>query len=138
MRKSRTFRQAVLRFRRWSRKAYAAFVSLRHVVTIGHLSSSIADSSLKKNTSLNKGIPAATGNSFPFGESNIEQEWEEEREKQLSRILAGLFSFLNLRQTIEIAHAAYRVTNEITNYTKAGHILQPGYVPPLFSNKNET
>lgn len=37
-----------LRFRRWNRKAYAAFVSMHRCVTIGHLRQSAADSSLRK------------------------------------------------------------------------------------------
>lgn len=37
-----------IRFRRWSRKAYAAFASLGKLVTIGCLPKDIADSSLSK------------------------------------------------------------------------------------------
>lgn len=37
-----------IRFRRWSRKAYAAFASIGHCVTIGCLPKSVADSSLSK------------------------------------------------------------------------------------------
>lgn len=37
-----------IRFRRWSRKAYAAFASIGHCVTIGNLPKSVADSSLSK------------------------------------------------------------------------------------------
>ena len=37
-----------IRFRRWSRKAYAAFASIGRCVTIGCLRQSVADSSLSK------------------------------------------------------------------------------------------
>lgn len=37
-----------IRFRRWSRKSYAAFVSIGQCVTIGCLRKSVADSSLSK------------------------------------------------------------------------------------------
>lgn len=37
-----------IRFRRWSRKAYAAFASIGRCVTIGALRKSVADSSLSK------------------------------------------------------------------------------------------
>ena len=37
-----------IRFRRWSRKAYAAFASIGRCVTIGCLCKSVADSSLSK------------------------------------------------------------------------------------------
>lgn len=40
-----------IRFRRWSRKAYAAFASIGHCVTIGCLPKSVADSSLAKQKS---------------------------------------------------------------------------------------
>lgn len=40
-----------LRFRKWSRKAYAAFASLGRCVTIGCLPKSVADSSLSKQKS---------------------------------------------------------------------------------------
>lgn len=38
----------MIRFRRWSRKAYAAFASIGRCVTIGRLPKSVADSSLRK------------------------------------------------------------------------------------------
>ncbi len=41
-------RKAMLRFRRWSRKEYAAFVSLHRHVTIGQVGRGIADASLGK------------------------------------------------------------------------------------------
>lgn len=44
--------KAVVRFRRWSRKGYAAFVSCQRVVTIGMLAASLAERFQKKNLSL--------------------------------------------------------------------------------------
>lgn len=41
-------RKVMLRFRRWSRKEYAAFVSLHRHVTIGQVGRGIADASLSK------------------------------------------------------------------------------------------
>ncbi len=43
-----------LRFKRWSRKSYAAFVSLHHEVTIGNLSAHVSDRICQKqdNTSV--------------------------------------------------------------------------------------
>ena len=40
--------KVMLRFRRWSRKEYAAFVSLHRHVTIGQVGRGIADASLGK------------------------------------------------------------------------------------------
>ena len=42
----------MLRFRRWSRKAYAAFVSFHHVVNIGQLATSVSERFQVKNLSL--------------------------------------------------------------------------------------
>lgn len=55
-----------LRFRKWSRKAYAAFASLGRCVTIGCLSKSVADSSLKKQ----KAGAAAGDKNGSFVETN--------------------------------------------------------------------
>ena len=44
--------KAVVRFRRWSRKGYAAFVSRQRIVTIGMLAASLAERFQKKNLSL--------------------------------------------------------------------------------------
>ena len=50
MRKRQLYR-TTQRFRKWSRKAYAAFASLGRCVTIGCLPKSVADSSLSKQKS---------------------------------------------------------------------------------------
>lgn len=48
--------KVMLRFRRWSRKEYAAFVSLHRHVTIGQVGRGIADASLgKQKTAVCKG-----------------------------------------------------------------------------------
>ena len=64
MRKSYTYRSQALRFRRWSRKAYAAFISVQRAVTIGQLSFSVADRFEKKNQSLHTGIGTFTDGFF--------------------------------------------------------------------------
>lgn len=46
--KNTTPTRHTIRFRRWSRKAYAAFASIGRCVTIGSLRKSVADSSLSK------------------------------------------------------------------------------------------
>lgn len=46
------YRQNPLRFRRWSRKRYAAFVSVQRAVTIGHLAASVSERLQVKNTSV--------------------------------------------------------------------------------------
>ena len=46
------YRKNMIRFRHWSRKAYAAFASLGKHVTIGHVCKSIAEASLCKSVNL--------------------------------------------------------------------------------------
>lgn len=50
-----------IRFRRWSRKAYAAFASIGHCVTIGNLPKSVADSSLSKQKATGSAGHASCG-----------------------------------------------------------------------------
>lgn len=45
-----------LRFRRWSRKRYAAFVSIHRAVTMGQLASHLADRLFAKQRSLHSGL----------------------------------------------------------------------------------
>lgn len=67
-----------IRFRRWSRKAYAVFLSLGRCVTIGHVSKSITEASLSKNRKeigcqSEERVRMASGRNFesPPGEEDI-------------------------------------------------------------------
>ena len=91
MRKSYTYRSQALRFRRWSRKAYAAFISIQRAVTIGQLSFSVADRFEKKNQSLHTGIGTFTDGFFE--EDNEERENTEENKRSLA-VSHGLFTAL--------------------------------------------
>lgn len=64
MRKQYTHRPTALRFRRWSRRAYAAFVSVQHTVTIGRLSANVANRFQTKNRSLHS---SASLKEYPEG-----------------------------------------------------------------------
>lgn len=55
---------APLRFRRWSRKGYAAFASMGRQVTIGCLRKNVADSSLRKQDSAQTGTTSDNNNIF--------------------------------------------------------------------------
>ncbi|WP_346237548.1 hypothetical protein ABDK00_000515 [Niabella insulamsoli] len=59
--------QRSLRFRRWSRKSYAAFHSIGKHVTIGNLKNIVADTLLGKQKN---------GPSFPTGNTDIETNGE--------------------------------------------------------------
>ena len=64
MRKRRLYRTTI-RFRKWSRKAYAAFASLGRCVTIGCLPKNVADCSLSKQNS-------GTSAGYKTGGQNLE------------------------------------------------------------------
>ena len=60
-----------LRFRRWSRKAYAVLISMSYQVSIGHVSKWIANSALNKNVNrTNNGI-------FTSHDSALENDFNE-------------------------------------------------------------
>ena len=58
--KRHTIANQVLRFRRWSRKRYAAFVSVTNCVSIGQLSNNVADR-LRKKSGIKSGINCVEG-----------------------------------------------------------------------------
>ncbi|MFR5758299.1 MAG: hypothetical protein ACLUE2_08795 [Bacteroides cellulosilyticus] len=59
--RKRQLYRTTLRFRKWSRKAYAAFASLGRCVTIGCLPKSVADSSLSKQSPEHQPAAKAAG-----------------------------------------------------------------------------
>ena len=78
--------RSALRFRRWSRKRYAAFISLKHTVTIGHLAIALADRFQQKQLSLHTGLnrfSGAVGRDAHDGEASSAWCWEEETESLL-------------------------------------------------------
>lgn len=56
MRKQYTHKPAALRFRRWSRKGYAAFISVQRAVTIGQLSARVSERFQAKNGSIHTSV----------------------------------------------------------------------------------
>ena len=121
MRKSYTYRSQALRFRRWSRKAYAAFISVQRAVTIGQLSFSVADRFEKKNQSLHTGIGTFTDG---FSEEDDEERENTEENKRSLAVSHGLFTaLLPVLVSNEIAHPAHRVAHyTLYNIVKAGSI----------------
>lgn len=58
MRKQLAYSPAALRFRRWSRQGYAAFISIQRAVTIGQLSASVSERLQEKHDSIHTAVPA--------------------------------------------------------------------------------
>lgn len=79
-----------LRFRRWSRKAYAAFVSIQRTVTIGQLSANVANRILAKNDSLHASVSSIVKRIAGEGQ-NLRQA-AEEPEEVLAQLQALLWA----------------------------------------------
>ena len=78
--------RSALRFRRWSRKGYAALISLQHTVTIGQLAIALADRFQQKQLSLHTGLNrfgGAVGREAHDRKASSVWPWEEETEPLL-------------------------------------------------------
>ena len=137
MRKSYTYRSQALRFRRWSRKAYAAFISVQRAVTIGQLSFSVADRFQKKNLSLHTGIGTFVDGFFEVDKEEKENTGEDKWSLAISH---GLFAaLLPVLASNEIAHPAHRVAhNTLYNIVKARSILSDTFRLSYFHPVVET
>lgn len=56
MKKQYTYKPLAIRFRRWSRKKYAAFISVKNAVTIGTLSANVSERFQAKNGSVHTSV----------------------------------------------------------------------------------
>lgn len=72
--KKNTHIKHTIRFRRWSRKAYATFASIGRCVTIGFLRKNVADSSLNKQKTT--GTAKHTECDMEFFKKQNAKEWE--------------------------------------------------------------
>ena len=85
MRKQYTYKPVALRFRRWSRKRYAAFISIQHAVTIGQLSANVSERFQAKNGSVHTSV--LTFDKVNDGET-------EEKENTSHTLLSGYEMYL--------------------------------------------
>ncbi len=82
------YRQTPLRFRRWSRKRYAAFVSVQHTVTIGHLAAGVSERLQIKNAFNHVALFLWEWTAWNAGREEIDSG-EEEKLKTDSMIFLG-------------------------------------------------
>lgn len=113
-------KQKTFRFKRWSRKGYAAFFSLGRAVTIGQLSSNVAERFQVKNGSNHSSV-LLTGQIGPE-EAKKETELLQEQScseaiSWLSQMLLLLFSLQTVKQT---SVAGYSRTLYYIHIPKAG------------------
>lgn len=88
MRKQCTYEHNTFRFRRWSRKGYAAFFSLHRAVTIGQLSSNVAERFQTKNGSNHSSVLIAG--------QNHSEETDKDTDVSEERPCAEAISWLSL------------------------------------------
>ena len=67
---------SALRFRRWSRKGYAAFISLQRAVTIGQLSTSVSERFQAKNLALHACVLSGSSETETENESGTNEKEE--------------------------------------------------------------
>lgn len=117
--------RASLRFRRWSRNRYAAFVSLHRAVTVGQLASYLADRFYKKQLSLHAGVGEEA--------SAVEQyavAKEDEREACVQELAVSLI--LPLSGVVPRGEVAFAASLILVNiYSKDGECLY-GAFPVCF------
>lgn len=102
-------KQQSFRFKRWSRKGYAAFFSLSRTVNIGHLSSNVAERFQVKNGSNHSSIVLAE-QVAPLekrGTDIIQEEQQAETISWFFLVLFFLFSVQTTKQTVAAAWSAY-------------------------------
>ena len=114
--------RSVLRFRRWSRKGYAALISLQHTVTIGQLAIALADRFQQKHGALHAGILRlceTIGRATHDTEAD-EWLWEEKNEPLLGMANGLLCAAL---QSDEVAHPVKDAPYKYNRYKKAREVL---------------
>lgn len=87
MKKQQTFHSIALRFKRWSRKKYAAFISIQRAVTIGQLSSNVSERFQTKNGSIHSSVL--------FADQTVKEEKEDASELSLEQTFAEVLPWLN-------------------------------------------
>lgn len=102
--------QNSFRFRRWSRKGYAAFFSLSRAVTIGQLSSNVSERFQTKNGAVHSSV-LFTDQSNPEDKERsmevLQGESYAEALSRLSLVLLWLFTIQTTKQTVAAASSAY-------------------------------
>lgn len=103
------FQQTTFRFKRWSRKGYAAFFSLSRTVNIGQLSSNVAERFQVKNGSNHSSVVLAeqVASKEERGIDIIQEEQHAETVCWFLLVLLLLFSVHTTKQTVSAAWSAY-------------------------------
>lgn len=101
---------STLRFRRWSRKGYAAFISLQRAVTIGQLSTSVSERFQTKNLALHTCVLSGSPETDTENEADTDEKEENRRTSLLSGL--GLSGFLGMELMLYFLFSLF-LTNAI-------------------------
>ena len=121
-----------LRFRRWSRKAYAAFVSVSRIVTTGQLSTSVADRLQKKHLSLHSGAGLSIAGFMP------DDDREREEAKRAGSLISFVEGFEALLCPIRVSGESVHMASYEADYTlyyienRKGGRYPAGCLPPFY------
>lgn len=110
MKKQQTFHSIALRFKRWSRKRYAAFISIQRAVTIGQLSSNVSERFQTKNGSIHSSVLFVDQTGKEEKENTDELSQERSYTETLcwfTQVLSLLFSVQTVKQTSSADSSAY-------------------------------
>lgn len=112
MKKQQTFNSTALRFKRWSRKKYAAFISIQRAVTIGQLSSNVSERFQTKNGSIHSSVL--------FADQTVKEEKEDTGEPSQEQTFAEV---LTVKQTSSADSSAdinnlYFLKRKVSAYTE--------------------
>lgn len=102
-----------LRFKRWSRKGYAAFISIQRTVTIGHLSAHVSERFQTKNESVHTSVISEECNADyeAGGKPDLFKE-NELQETGIDQLLIALLSIQTEKQ-----FAAPKFATTLKNYS---------------------
>lgn len=112
--KQHTSRPVALRFRRWSRKAYATFISIQRAVTIGQLTANVSERFQTKNGFVHASVLSTERSADPDG--GEENDRMEENAFFLSgdALLRLLSALLPVRVARQSAAPAYTLIYSIS------------------------
>lgn len=123
MRKQYIIKSIAFRFKRWSRKGYAAFISVQRAVTIGQLSANVSERFQVKNGS----IHAAVLSFGSIDEDGTEEEEEDEpgNEGLWDIRLLGFLQTVSPVQIVNQPAASYaRIVKDNISESAEGFSLQ--------------
>lgn len=125
--------QPTLRFRRWSRKGYAAFVSLQRSVTIGQLSTRVSERFQMKNQALHTYVLPGCSQTVAEGETTGEGK----ENNSLAAYVCGIGLSDTGRRTAEVLFFLFSTLKIQTAGTDGNSVCATGsFVASMLTTAN--